>query len=241
MLNSNKMNIVDILLMATIILFLVEVIFLDTALLFLIALCGAGLFFGKRSYYRPRGKFMFWISIVALFIMLINTIAFRFLIMTAVIYFCYKWYRSKQEPTFYQPQFSENSSDEGVIHQDILFSNKWFGQQRTRKRAYEWRDVNIQSGIGDIVVDLNYTVIPKDDPVMVIRNLVGNVQILVPYDVEVSVHHSVVFGSIQILNYLEANVWNKVLHMETPNYSTSKQKVRIFTSMLVGKVEVKRG
>ena len=56
---------------------------------------------------------------------------------------------------------------------------------------YEWNDVNIQAGIGDTVIDLSYTVLPKGETVIFIRNVMGKVTIMIPYDVEVSVNHSV--------------------------------------------------
>ncbi|MRH44057.1 cell wall-active antibiotics response protein [Aquibacillus halophilus] len=239
MINRTKIDIVDILLMATIILFLVELIFIDTGLLIFIAICSALIYFGKNSYYRTRGKVMFWLGISFIVLTVTNTTAFKFLLITVVIFLALKWYKSKQQPNYIKAKLDEDPQPE-QIQQRQIFTNKWFGRQRTSKHAYEWQDVNIQAGIGDTIIDLNYTVIPKNEPVIFIRNIIGNVQIIVPYDVEISLNHSVMFGSIDVIGHVETNVWNKILHLQTPNYQTSNQTVKIFTSMVVGKIEVKR-
>ncbi|MBM7570549.1 cell wall-active antibiotics response protein LiaF [Aquibacillus albus] len=243
MINKANIGIVDILLLGTMLLFLVELLFLNTGLLIFSVIFILLVYFGKKTYYRPRGKFMFWVGAFFLAVTVMNTIAFKVLLMVGVIYFVYKWYKSKQDPAYYAPQFTEHEPDEPekIVRKKVVFTNNWFGEQKTPPRAYEWQDVNIQTAVGDVIIDLNYTVIPKSEPVVVIRNLVGNVQIRVPYDVEVSVHHSVMFGTVKILDHVEPNVWNKVLHLETPNYSDTNQKVKIFTSMVVGKIEVIRG
>ncbi|WP_226036211.1 cell wall-active antibiotics response protein LiaF [Aquibacillus saliphilus] len=241
MINRTKIDIVDILLLAIILLFLVELILIDTGLLIFIAIFSGLIYFGRRSYYRPRGKFMFWVGAVLLFVTVTNTMAFRFLLLTVIIYFIFKWYKSKQQPTYFEPDFADDQPVEETQQQPLMFHNKWFGRQRTNKSGYEWQDINVQTGIGDTIIDLNYTVIPKKEPIMVIRNFVGNIQIIVPYDVEISINHSVMFGSIEVIDYQESNVWNKTLHLQTSNYQTSKQTVKIFTSIVVGKIEVKRG
>ena len=56
-----------------------------------------------------------------------------------------------------------------------LFQNRHFGQQKTPDHDYEWNDMNIQVGIGDAVIDLSYTVLPKDETVIFIRNVMGKV------------------------------------------------------------------
>ena len=75
--------------------------------------------------------------------------------------------------------------------------------------------MNIQAGIGDTVIDLSYTVLPKGETVIFIRNMMGKVTIMIPYDVEVSVHHSVFFGSVKILDFKESSLKNRLIKVET--------------------------
>ena len=63
---------------------------------------------------------------------------------------------------------------------------------------------------------------------------------MIPYDVEVSVHHSVFFGSARILDFNESSLINRLIKVETADYEQANQKVKIFTSMMIGDIEVKR-
>ena len=241
-LNRSNIDIVHLLLIGTAALLLFELLFIHTGLLIFIAICAFFVYWGKNTYYQTGGKLMFWLGLFFAIISILNTLAFRFILFATLIYFVYKWYQAKQQPTYYKPEFVEEQPEVGeTVKRKVMFTNKWFGNQETDKSAYEWQDINIQSGLGDIIVDLNYTVIPKSEPVIVIRNVIGNVQIIVPYDVEVSIHHSVLLGSVDIFDYQEANAFNQTLITETTNYANAKQRVKILTSMVVGKIEVKRG
>jgi len=127
-----------------------------------------------------------------------------------------------------------------MIKEQPLLKNRFFGGQKTPDHVYEWNDVNIQGGIGDTVIDLSYTVLPKGETTIFIRNVIGKITILIPYDVEVSVNHSVIYGSAKILDFYEASFMNRQVKVETANYEQTDQKVKILTSMLIGDIEVKR-
>ena len=90
------------------------------------------------------------------------------------------------------------------------------------------------------MIDLSYTVLPKGETVIFIRNIFGKVKILIPYDVEVSVNHSVLYGSAKILDFYESSYMNRQMKVETSQYEQTEQKVKIFTSMMIGDIEVKR-
>jgi lia operon protein LiaF len=83
-------------------------------------------------------------------------------------------------------------------------------------------------------------VLPKGETIIFIRNVIGNIQIQVPYEIEVSVHHSCIVGSTDVFENHQAQVFNQVLHLKTPGYDGAEQKVKIFTSLLVGNLEVSR-
>ncbi|MDQ7862937.1 LiaF-related protein [Peribacillus frigoritolerans] len=36
-----------------------------------------------------------------------------------------------------------------------------FGHQQTTEHVYEWNSVNVQGGVGDTVIDLSKTILPK--------------------------------------------------------------------------------
>jgi len=114
------------------------------------------------------------------------------------------------------------------------------GQQKTPIGIYEWNDINIQTGLGDTSIDLSYTMLPKGETVIFIRNIIGNIQILVPYEIEVSIHHSCVVGSTNAFENHSSKMFNQVFQLKTSGYDNAEQKVKIFTSLLVGNLEVSR-
>jgi lia operon protein LiaF len=62
----------------------------------------------------------------------------------------------------------------------------------------------------------------------------------VPYEIEVSVQHSCVVGSTTVLENHQSQVFNQAFHLKTAGYDQAEQKVKIFTSLLVGNLEVSR-
>ncbi len=161
-----------------------------------------------------------------------------------ISYFIIQYFQSKKQPVQVKPTIEEPSRSaekQGtIIKKHPIFQNVLFGRQQTPDHVYEWNDVNIQTGVGDTTIDLSNTVLPKGESVISIRNFVGNLQILVPYEMEVSVRHAVLYGSTTILEYHETKGLNQSLFYQTADYGDAKQKVKIITSMLVGDLEVKR-
>lgn len=114
-----------------------------------------------------------------------------------------------------------------------------FGDQSTTEHAYYWQDINIHGAFGDRVIDLSNTVLPEDTAVISIRHLIGNIEIHVPYEVGVSIHHSSIFGRAHILGE-HRNLMNQSLSYQTEGYTATYPRVKIITSLLSGDIEVKR-
>ncbi|WP_117148847.1 MULTISPECIES: cell wall-active antibiotics response protein LiaF [Paraliobacillus] len=238
MLNHNKMRKIHYVLLAIIIFFIYEVIFIHTESFIWIGIWLGMIYLARQYYYRPAGRTFFWIGLIGFIITLINTTTFQFILFVLLVFLLLNWYQSKQTSTYHQPQFP--STKEGT-NKKVLFSNKWFGKQQTAGHSYQWEDINIQSAFGETVIDLTYTVLPKGEPLIIVRQLIGTIQIVIPFDVEVSVHHSVLMGAVDILDHRDDNMTNRVVHLQTENYHAANQKVKIVTSMIAGKIEVIRG
>jgi lia operon protein LiaF len=189
------------------------------------------------------GKVLFWGGVVFLLGSVLGMMTFRFFLLAVLIHIVIRFTRLKKDPQKITPILEEPAPKyemDDVIRKKPLFENLVFGEQRTPEQVYEWDDINIQTGVGDTVIDLSYTVLPKGETVIFIRNFIGNVKILIPYDIDVSAHHSVLAGSAEIFSQKETGVFNQVLHWQTPEYENRKQRVKIVTSMIVGDLEVKR-
>ncbi|WLR51162.1 cell wall-active antibiotics response protein LiaF [Bacillus tianshenii] len=241
MLRQKKTDYMSGTLLIGIFILLVEVTFFNRGLIVSLLLSLLLIYFGRKKLHRLFGKVLFWVGVISLFFTVINMMTLKFLLLAIILYFILKYFQSKKEPHYLSPDIRESSRVEpAVIKRKPLFENNLFGQNRTMEEVYEWNDVNIQTGVGDTVIDLSYTVLPKGEAVIAIRNVVGNVRILVPYEVELSVHHSVVAGATTILEHEESKVFNQTISFQTADYDEATQKLKIITSMLVGDLEVNR-
>lgn len=234
---KSEREILEIIIIIGLVLFVIDFIFLEPGSLFLLALAGAGLFIGWRSFQTSTGKIIFWSGVFFLFITVLNTFAVRFFIVSLAIYYGWKWYQqNKQKDNTYIPSsidpidsFSEETKTE---------QNHWFGRVEFGEEPYTWEDLNIQSVVGELVIDLNNTMLPSEDAVIVCRHVVGTIRIIVPYDIDVKIDHSMLYGDVQIFEKIEKSVFNRRFQYET---NDSPLRVKIYSQMLAGKLEVVRG
>jgi lia operon protein LiaF len=162
--------------------------------------------------------------------------------MGSKIYLLIQYRQSKKTPAVITPEIKESISlqKEDVVYKKPLFGNNVFGQQTSAEEIYEWNDINIQSGIGDTIIDLSNTVLPKEECIIVIRNVIGNVKILLPYELDAAFQHSSWAGAVSIFEHREPKFFNQVVSYQTKGYEDAVQKVKVVTASIVGDLEVKR-
>lgn len=228
----------NIILIIGVILLILEIAFFNGGLIFSVIFSSVLIYFGWKKYKKFWAKIMFWIGAISLFFTVLNMMAVRFLIIAAVVLFIRHYYRSKSEPERIEPVIMEEEFPD--TEGKPLIKQKFFGSEATPDRPYKWRDINIQGGIGDRIVDLSNTVLPQDEAVISIRHFVGNVLIYIPYEVEVSIHHSAIFGRAGIFQYRNKKLMNQVVSFQTPSYTLNKPRIKIITSIASGDLEVKR-
>ncbi|RDU36806.1 cell wall-active antibiotics response protein [Neobacillus piezotolerans] len=225
------------------IILLLEIAFFNSGLVFSIFLSVALIYIGRKKSPSKFGKFLFWIGIAVLIASLMNMITLKLVLIGMLVMVFIQFIQSKKTPKRIAPAIEVPNPEGGprqMARTKPLFENILFGQQKTPGHVYDWNDINIQAGVGDTTIDLSYTVFPKGETVIFIRNFIGNVQILVPYEMEVSINHSVMAGSTTIFGEEEEKVFNQVYQLKTADYDESIQKVKIFTSLIVGNLEVSR-
>ncbi|SET03638.1 lia operon protein LiaF [Salinibacillus kushneri] len=225
-------------------LFLLEILFFNGWLIFSILFSAFMIFVGWRKFSHTWGKIVFLIGGVSLFFNILNTMAVRFLIIAGVILFILHYQRMKKEPEQITPQFEVDEmhqvdNQESLIKMKPLLNNRLFGDQTTSRTSYKWSDISIHSGFGDRIIDLSHTVLPNQ-AVISIRHLIGNIVIYVPYEVEVQLVHSSIFGRAHILGEHHKKLMNDTLAYKTKNYDTHESRVKIITSIWSGDIEVRR-
>ncbi|QHE52640.1 cell wall-active antibiotics response protein LiaF [Pontibacillus sp. HMF3514] len=242
MFNRISTNNINWILMIGVILLIIEVVFYNKVLIFSVVIFGIMVYFGWRNFHRSLGKILFWIGIVFLSFTIINMMAVRFIIIIGLILILREYYKSTKEPINWQvPEHNWSGSEntEALLEMKPFMQQRIWGDQITSESAYEWHDVNIQGTFGDRVLDLSNTVLP-DHSFISIRHFIGNIEIYVPYEIEVSIQHSSLIGRANILGQYHMNLWNHQLSYQTAHYSSDKPRVKIITSLMSGNIEVKR-
>lgn len=223
---------------------LLEILFFNSGLIFSLLFSGGLIYYGRKKAGRKSGKWLFIAGIVSLVISVFSMMTFRFLLLAILLHLIIQYYQTKKNPNKLSLNIKEAADqipqEETIIKSKPLFENILFGQQKTPVGVYEWNDINIQSGIGDTIIDLSYTVLPKGETVIFIRNVFGNIHIQVPYEIEVNVQHSCIVGSTTVFENHQSQVFNQAFQLKTGGYDQAEQKVKIFTSMIVGNLEVSR-
>ncbi|MGZ4160120.1 MAG: cell wall-active antibiotics response protein LiaF [Neobacillus sp.] len=220
-----------------------EILFFNRGLIFSLFISLGMVYLGRRKAGSKRGRLLFFSGIIFFVLSILNMMTFKFLLLAILLHFFIQFVQSKRTPkkiTVDIRKSEQENQEETIIREKPLFENILFGQQKTPLGVYEWNDVNIQAGIGDTIIDLSYTMLPKGETVIFIRNIIGNIQILVPYEIDVSIHHSCIAGSAAVFNHRESKIFNQVYHLKTPGYEKAGQKVKILTSLVVGNIEVSR-
>lgn len=244
MFNRLSTNTVSWILIIGVILFAVEIFFFRGGMIIAAFIAGLITYFGWKHFHRMAGKLFFWVGLVWLGFSVLNTLAVRFILVACIVLFILDYNRSRKLKDQMHPEYSErfdSSHGEKLLKVEPMFDSRLFGEDRTDEQPYKFRDVNIHSFYGDKIIDLGNTILPDDVAVISIRQLVGNIIIYIPYDVEVSIHHNSVFGRAQIFGEFSGSLINKSLHYETERYSENVlPRVKVITALISGDIEVKR-
>lgn len=204
-------------------------------------ICGFLVYISWKNFYTLWGKIVFWLSLIGLIFSILSLMAVRFLIIAAIVIFAMRYYDStKRTDRIYPKLPDEEALNEPLSRVEPLFDHTVLDDQYTEETAYQWRDVNIHGLLGDRVIDLSNTVIPNDTAVISIRHGLGNIEIYVPYEVEVSIHHSAIFGNAHIFHESHEKLFNKSIFYQTADYDHATTRVKIVTSLFSGDIEVKR-
>ncbi|SDN58563.1 cell wall-active antibiotics response protein LiaF [Alkalicoccus daliensis] len=198
------------------------------------------MYIGWKQYETSVGKLICWIGIIGFVIQVLSLFAVQFFVIAFLVLLVLEYKKQKKEPQVIAPQMSDSlAQKKSVIQSSTLLPHRLIGTQTTQEEPYQWRDINIQTGIGSKVIDLSNTVI-RDTAVVSIRHLIGPVTILVPYDLDLQIVHSAMYGRLQIFSEPEHKLLNETVMYETQDYAAAKMRVKIITTVISGDVEVKR-
>lgn len=126
-----------------------------------------------------------------------------------------------------------------IYRTEPYLKNMFVGNVRMMDHIYELEDINVQYGACDVEIDLTTAMIPEGETVIVIRGVVGNIRLYVPYDIELSLNHSVIVGRVLLPGHEETG-FNRNVTFRTEQYKEAPRRIKIISSLVVGDTEVRK-
>lgn len=197
--------------------------------LFVLLLGSILMYVGYIYFHKVRGLLCFWIgTLMILFTLLSNkytlVILFVFIIFVSIRYIMYK-----RKPL-------EVLGTEEVQESNAFVKQRWFGEQKTPVYVYKWEDLQIQHAIGDVVIDMTKAANLKYENTIVVRHIVGKVQVIVPLNYNVKLNVAAFYGKVN-LNQQVCKIENNHLQLKSEQ-KADRYTVNIFVSTFIGDVEV---
>lgn len=144
--------------------------------------------------------------------------------------------KPKPDKAFEKGPDFESSSD--FTFKTPRFRNSLIGDFHLLDSRFELSDMNLSYGIGDVKIDLSKAIIPEGESSIVISGFIGDVDIYVPYDLDISVNASATFGELKVLGYKQGGV-NRQIGLSTKGYDQAATKVKVSISTFIGDVDVR--
>jgi lia operon protein LiaF len=126
------------------------------------------------------------------------------------------------------------------IHRDGAYvqKQKLIDSIRLGKEPWILKDSSIWYIVGETHIDLSLAILEKKETILILQGVIGDVELIVPEDIGVSVNASVVFGQIDVALQRESGVMNK-LFWQSPNFERADHHVKLVVSYIVGDIDIK--
>lgn len=193
--------------------------------------------------FRRKNSFTAYILIAIasgfLLFALFTSVSFALIFAALIIYNSYQLFRSSSNKSTLDISIKPNPLEsQAYIQIDPYFKNKLIGEYRHFQQNYAIEDINLQTGFGDVSIDLSDTIIPQGETVILIRGMIGNIYLNVPSDIDMSVQMSLLCGKMDLLKDSKT-AFNLTQKYQSVDYKNSSRKIKIVVSLLVGDIEVK--
>jgi lia operon protein LiaF len=126
------------------------------------------------------------------------------------------------------------------LHRDDTYLQKQTLVDSIRWGQEPWilRNISIWYVIGEFNMDLSLAILEQKETTVILQGVIGDVDIIVPEDIGVSVQASVMLGQIDVAMEKEAGLMNKLV-WQSPNYNTCDHRVKLVLSYIVGDIDIK--
>lgn len=230
---------------ALLLLFAVWQIVSSPPLVFLLIIGTLSIYLGLKRKRKPSSKnLLLIIGGLSVFISLLNSPALWLALIFVILFIGLKGVEVSgidltKNAFWRKKQMIIVETEEPKSHSASKRKQQWIGNERIGNQVYEWDDINIIVFLGDTIIDLGNTLLPKKENVVIVRKGFGRTRILVPAGVGIKVDHSTFAGSI-FFEGEQTTLKNEQLSMYSSDYQTSSRRLKILTNTLVGDIEVIR-
>lgn len=196
---------------------------------------------------KERSRFQNFLLIVGLIFFLVsvmNSPAIWIMLVFAVVFIGLKGVEITgiefgKNALWRQKQIKMVETEEPREHGGQRKRHAWFGNERLGSEIYEWDDINLDILVGDTIIDLGNTLLPKEDSIVIVRKGIGKTRILVPVGVGISLDHSTLLGHV-IFEEEKQQLKNEQVKFYSADYDSSTRRLKLITNTLVGDLEVIR-
>ena len=122
--------------------------------------------------------------------------------------------------------------------QTVKYS-KMFGDVKLRFESQDFNGGSISIMIGEMALDLSQSNIKAGEKILRLSGVIGEISVLLPKTLKVSVKANVTIGDIKILDTTDDGFFiNRTYQSE--GYETAKKKLNISISQVIGDIEIMR-
>lgn len=191
-------------------------------------LLGAGLLYLSFS---KNNRLLKWLGIFFIAIAFFSMWSLRLFIILLLLYLLYSHLKKENEPKIVGLELFDKLPAK---------KNEIFGSTAAPLEAYKWQDVQIQRLAGDITIDTTQTILPTGTSLITIRQGIGKVQVLIPYEIPFRVHYTTLFGDIKCLDFGPQRLLNESVTFSDGEPEDAKRKLIIHVATWLGDLEVLR-
>lgn len=198
-------------------------------LLFLVALC-------LYLSYKFNKQWLFLLALFFTVLTFFASLFFRIIILLGIMYYIYERYRTKHNE---QDTITIAFAEDAIIQPNGITRNTLFSETQQQEH-FAWRDITIQHFLGEVFIDTTKTVLPRGESFLSIRQGIGKVTIIVPYEVPFRISYTTLYGQAKILAHPIKKLTNETLYLREPVATEARRELVIHIATWFGDVEVKR-
>lgn len=196
---------------------------------------------------RKKGKntnLLLWLGIVLIFISLINSYVFWLMLVFIVLFIGIKGFEiidlDYENLLFWRKKnIIMVQTKEPSEEKEFISKKSYIGTQMIGNEVFEFDDINLTIFVGDSIIDLGNTILPKGKNVIVLRKGFGRTRILVPHGIQIDILHEAFRGEFHFQQYhYSLNAEEVKIH--DMKYAESERKIKIISNVIMGDLEVIR-